>query len=326
MAIADALNAHREFSYQSLVTYNSLMNELFSLEQMPTPAGPTHYRALREFISRFLILCYQHKVGLVYLEPLLIANVVAAFNHETFCSWRSQVIQAPATLASIRAFLATQEELAGDQLYATNRLTLARAVRNAQQEVRQGQQSANQVPVKLSEQVDKKYYLPKNKAEVEQMKKASCAQVARNNDAGEGPSDWQPPVNRNISPYQRANVQPGSVSGGNQGASAKASKKDDKKRAFKCFSCGGAHQLYYCPRFDHSTMEQRWDFVRANRICPLCLLEQHSLLECHVGHCKNCKKNNAHNSMLCGVSYQRKKQQPPPKKDDDGSSGGASGN
>lgn len=59
-----------------------------------------------------------------------------------------------------------------------------------------------------------------------------------------------------------------------------ASKKVEKKKVFKCFACGGSHPLFYCPKYLYSSREERWDFVKKEKICPLCLTERHSLLVC----------------------------------------------
>lgn len=61
-------------------------------------------------------------------------------------------------------------------------------------------------------------------------------------------------------------------------------------------------------------LAQRWEFVTTRGLCPMCLVETHSLLECTSGTCKHCEGDNMHNSPLCDVSYRRKQQS---KRDDE---------
>lgn len=112
-ALAMTILENRSFSYKALA-YNSLMAELLSLDEMPLPATAAHFRKLRDFVTRFVRLCQQHRIDVAYLTPLLIGNVIASFNREVFHSWTSQVVTAPTSLTSFREFLTTQEQLASD--------------------------------------------------------------------------------------------------------------------------------------------------------------------------------------------------------------------
>lgn len=62
-----------------------------------------------------------------------------------------------------------------------------------------------------------------------------------------------------------------------------------------CLKCKSKHYLYACPEFLQLQVQQRWNFVRENKLCRNCL-------RAHAGqctskyHCKHCEKK--HHSLL----------------------------
>lgn len=134
-AITSAINGDNEFSFESLLVYNAMMNELLPMPAMPENATAGCFREIREFITHFVRRCNEKQIGVTYLEPMVIANIVASFNSVIFVQWKLQMIHSKASLKSIRSFLADQEELATDKRNKVNNFTLASAIKAAKQMV-----------------------------------------------------------------------------------------------------------------------------------------------------------------------------------------------
>ena len=61
-----------------------------------------------------------------------------------------------------------------------------------------------------------------------------------------------------------------------------------------CYQCQADHPLYRCPVFEKMTVQQKWDLVKAKKLCRNCL-RKHSG-ECKSIKCKHC--NRFHHSQL----------------------------
>ena len=64
--------------------------------------------------------------------------------------------------------------------------------------------------------------------------------------------------------------------------------------ASACPHCKGSHTIFKCPSFGALTVQQRWDFVRATKLCVNCLRSHGD--KCGFGHCKRCDRH--HNTLL----------------------------
>lgn len=68
-----------------------------------------------------------------------------------------------------------------------------------------------------------------------------------------------------------------------------AKRSEKKGKGYTCFHCKGKHPLFFCPRYLSKTLEHRWDYIKKEGICQLCLLERHSPMECTHGCCRKCE-------------------------------------
>lgn len=311
-ALTNALQNSGEFTYQSLIMYNAAFNELMKIEQVPDNAMPFHFRQLRDFITRYIHLCNEIRIGFAYVEPMLIANVISAFNSETFSNWKSQMIGKKASVKSIRAFLADQEEMTSDRWYKDSRFVMAQAIKKAQMVVNENPPSertqSNQQPI--SEKVDESKIQPGTLSFATMLKTGNKP----------GCSHWGAPPASTGNPRPRANPTPvrsRSSSASEPGTRPTTNvskdtqktneKKEKKQKGFVCLDCKGSHALYFCPRYLTKTLMQRAQYVKENNICPLCCLGRHSIMECSHGCCKNCEE--PHNSTLCEISYNNKQKE-----------------
>lgn len=309
-ALVSAINASGEFSYYSLIMHNLAFNELVKIQGMPAKAMPIHFRQLREFITHFIRMCAERKLNFATFEPLLVSNIVASFNQEVFSNWRSQYATTRVSLRSLREFLAIQEELSGDRWFVESRFMLASAARAAQQMVN---------PPVNNMELPKK--IEKGKTYASTVKDGvtpGCSHwddvprcLSRNSSVDGQSKAGSDPGRKNVKKthHNDDKAKPGEAT----------QKKSEKKKVHKCFACGGPHPLFYCPKYLDASLEERWDFVKREKICPLCLSERHSLLACTDRLCKQCPDDGAHNSTLCEKSINNKKRGFPPKDDGKGS-------
>lgn len=74
--------------------------------------------------------------------------------------------------------------------------------------------------------------------------------------------------------------------------------RDDNNNnsAVVCGMCAGGHKLYECEHFGQLTVEQRWDFVKTNRLCFKCIVKNHAHRFCRAKRCGQCQ--SAHHDML----------------------------
>lgn len=258
----------------------------------------------------------EREIGIIHMEPILISSVVASFNDDIFRCWKSQMVSTGASLRSIREFLRNQEKIASDHWFESSKFTLSKAVKAAKEMVKQTTMHNNAPPSNFA--MPSEPTQPSAPASYSEAVKTSGG----NGDATPGCSHWSNnDTHRRSANRSQCNSRSSSVCDpGSQtktGGSAKNkkgdSKKNKEKKKFDCFSCRGNHPLFYCPRYLHSSLEERKKYVTEEGICPLCLAEKHSLLACKDGMCKHCK--DAHNSTLCEVSYANKKKGYPPSKD-----------
>lgn len=313
-AVAHAMNQDGAFSYESLLVYNAMMIELISLPEMPEQATASTFRDLRDFIARFVRRAVENRIGMLHLEPLLISNVVASFNSTVFVQWKMQMTGTNASLRSIRIFLADQEEMANNTGLKVNRFKLASAVKDAQNASK-----------KKSEPMPKSETKPAQSVKGDEKTGKGESTYSRVVRDGPSCSKWENATSSKCPPTRGRSMnkaQPGSNARTSSQASSKGgAKKGDKKKGENkktpdCFCCHGPHQLFYCPRYLGSSLQERWEYVTNHGICPLCLAERHPLLACTHGECRNCQGDGAHNSTLCKTSYENKKKGFPPKRED----------
>lgn len=119
--MVNGMGASSEFSYSTFLRYNAMFTELLRLQ-------PMHFRQLREFIPCFVRSYGDNRTAMLFIEPMLITNVIAALDSETFGIWKNEMVGKRASLRSIREFLARREELASDHWFRSSRFTLAAAV------------------------------------------------------------------------------------------------------------------------------------------------------------------------------------------------------
>uniref|UniRef100_A0ABD2WUG7 Uncharacterized protein n=1 Tax=Trichogramma kaykai TaxID=54128 RepID=A0ABD2WUG7_9HYME len=80
----------------------------------------------------------------------------------------------------------------------------------------------------------------------------------------------------------------------------KSRKIDSGARAFvtnthgNCPYCSGNHPIFKCTSFENLSIQQRWDFVKKERLCRNCLRSHTGA--CLLSHCKLCDK--FHNTLL----------------------------
>lgn len=61
-----------------------------------------------------------------------------------------------------------------------------------------------------------------------------------------------------------------------------------------CPYCQEPHAPFKCPKFGTLTVQERWDFMKANKLCVNCLRNHRD--KCGLGHCKKC--DIYHNTLL----------------------------
>lgn len=301
-AVANAIADSVGFSYHDLVMYNAAVNELIGIQEMPEVAQATHFRDLRNFISRFVQMCTRFKIGVHHIEPMLIAGVIAAFNSETFSMWKAQMIRGRATLRSVREFLAQQEEVASDRWFRESRFVLTKAIKSAQSMVQ-----ANKPPGAVLVPMIETKGQPNSTSEsmVNGGDQAGCSHwhnQAIANRENSSSRAIMPQVSGNHTPVP----EPGSQAQRKGEATAKRDKKkgDKKAKNWICLGCKGNHPLYFCKRYLSLTLRQRLEFVTKHQICPICLVNRHSVMECADRNCGQC--DEPHNSTLCEISIGNK--------------------
>lgn len=309
-ALASALKTSSEFTYYTLLMYNTMINELQKIEQMPAVAQAVHFQRVRGFITRFVNVCAKNHIDLRCLEPILLSHIIASFNETVFSNWKFATLRQNVSLRSIREFLVTQEEMANDRWFSESRFHLANAVRAAQS------------------MIEKHDGGPAKPNPEKSVNEQPLARYTGAGDPAPGCSNWasgRAPRSATSSPHRLARVsQPGSGIDQSKGAIPKQTVKRDtsvgeakEKRKLTCLGCGGPHPLYFCKRFLQHDVPGRWEIVNEREICPLCLIAKHNLMNCPDRNCGQC--GEPHNSKLCEISYEnekkkRKDNQNPPKK------------
>ncbi|XP_028178737.1 uncharacterized protein LOC114366158 isoform X2 [Ostrinia furnacalis] len=65
---------------------------------------------------------------------------------------------------------------------------------------------------------------------------------------------------------------------------------------FVCVICGDNHRIYDCSVFKSKSVQDRLNDVKNHKLCSNCLRQGHSLNNCRMGPCRECKKR--HNTLL----------------------------
>ncbi|KAL0849262.1 hypothetical protein ABMA28_013591 [Loxostege sticticalis] len=65
---------------------------------------------------------------------------------------------------------------------------------------------------------------------------------------------------------------------------------------FVCIVCGDNHRIYDCSVFKAKSVQGRLNDVKKYKLCCNCLRQGHTLNECRLGPCRECKKR--HNTLL----------------------------
>lgn len=310
-----------EFSYRSLVLLNNAIAELHTIQRMPERTMGIHFRNLREFITRFLKRCIASRIDIRFLEAILLSHVISSFNDIVFSNWKFHMLSNKASVRSVREFLAIQEEIANDEWLRDSRFVMNNAVQSMQRSMGNTFANTSSQPTANATVTSQPNNQVTNPSETSSatntvpVAKPSYAKVV-NDGARPGCSSWpdKPVTTSSPAPYCPP---PAKEPGSDREKAAKAQeqkrqKKEKKPKRWECLGCGGSHPLFFCHRFLSMGLAQREQFVKDEGICPLCLIDRHSIMHCPDGTCTHC--NQPHNSTLCEVSI-RKKQGP--KKGDD---------
>lgn len=342
-ALTAAMNNTDGFTYTSLIMYSTAVNELKSIKSLPEQATSANIRELRNFISAFVTLCQEMRIGFHYLEPMLLTQIIDAFNASLHSNWKFFMQRNKASIATMREFLATQEEMASEDWERSGRLVMSRAIRAAQQQLRStppigkttnGAKTTQESKVHQKAPVEKNPFEKSNEErKSRETSKSTYAKVV-SDQAQPGCSNWEipsrPPV---VSTGQPRTPRPSSMdtlrkndrerisesSDSKKSEKKKGAKaKEKKQKAWVCLGCKkSGHPLFFCKRFLSLPFNERWRLVKEKGICQLCLCEQHSIMECQDGDCGQCSE--PHNSTLCAISIEKKKNGPkePKRKDDE---------
>lgn len=283
--LANAANTEGGFSYSSIVMYITALNELQLVERMPSPVTVNYLKGIRDFVTKFVVLCKELHLNFQQLEPVMISKVVASFNSDVMKNWEYFMITHRASLKTIREFLATQQEMADDTRLNKSREMLAKAIRSAQA-------------------------ISKPKGIQAVPKSRECSRD-RTMTIVKSPYDGacRDPTSGAVSKVK--SFQPGS--GRMMKENSKGAKgKEKQQRSYVCLGCEKDHPLFYCPRYLSKSLEDRVEYLEKANICKLCLLERHDIMICPDRDCKNCW-GQPHNSTICPISYAKKRL--PPKGD-----------
>lgn len=72
--------------------------------------------------------------------------------------------------------------------------------------------------------------------------------------------------------------------------------KTENNNKSKCVKCKAEHKLNECSEFKNMSVDERWDFVKQNRLCFKCIVKTHSNRYCRAKRCSKC--NYSHNELL----------------------------
>lgn len=327
--LSTAISNSTEFTYQSLLHYNAMFNEIVKLGPMPEQVSPEHFQQLNKFISDYLRDCIARKINLASIEAMLVSNVAASFNPEVYSNWKNQLVGGKVSLRSLKEFLYKQEEMARDRCFTHGRLVLASAIRAAQQMVQEKSQIDVRYSISASKSMNAQTEAKNTYAStVRDTQKPQCSYWSDNN--GSSSKTSNPRLNTGIHPGS-AMSPPSNPTMGNSGIANRdgsrnrtpntsdhqTSSRDssetggDRKepRTYVCLLCKGGHLLFYCKTYKHWDLQKRRDFVEKEGICPRCVIAKHTLAECPDRKCHQCRRlgqPDDHNSTLCEISYNKK--------------------
>lgn len=296
------LNAPSEFGLVALYRYNEALNEIEKIPQMPPQAQAKDFRALREFITRFIALVNDANIGMHYIEPVLLSRITASMNETALSVWSYVMRRERASLALLRSFLANEEEIAEERWIFANRFKAPSVSRAASSQSRDhpevvnfgdsGSSGSAKGPHNSRMQLA---LAPTKKNENEST--ANGTGVAnsaiattpseRKRDASRS-SDWQTVSHERKS--KAAKNTPRSNSQAKAGGS-------ETPNQWVCLGCGGPHGLFKCPAYKSKLRKKREAHVRRKGICKICVKSRHKWENCNEGYCKQC--NEPHNSTLC---------------------------
>lgn len=63
-----------------------------------------------------------------------------------------------------------------------------------------------------------------------------------------------------------------------------------------CNFCSSSHSIYFCADFLKLNVNERWDKMKALRLCTNCLRADHSVQACNLASCRKCGRK--HNTLL----------------------------
>lgn len=299
------------FTYQSLIMYNAALTELRLIKPLPPQANAAAIRQLRRSITEFIDLCTDIQIGISYIEPVLLAAIIATFNDEVFANWRGHMIATNRmTIGGMREFLATQEEILNDEWMRQGRSILSNAIQAAQKMIAKNRDK--------NESDESSRYALKKRASEPPLR--SYADMLKNQQTPVNAGHFEAPVSSidssqsssRTSMASRPQSRAGSVyrkkrsnSQVSDGKKTGTKPKEKKQKEWICLGCQKDHPLFFCPRFLSLPLHKREEYVANNNICPLCLINRHSVMDCTDGDCENCEE--PHNSTLCAVSIEKKK-------------------
>lgn len=301
------------FTLKQLFMYNRCINELISIPAMgenPTQQG---FRNVREFITHFVEKMSKLRVNPQHYEPFLMGRVISILSPTVVTQWGLQTIRGPAGLSQLRDFLANFEEimiagwsadLSAFELPAANEPEIDHSPTGAK---------PKQKPKDMADKGNDNWSLPSYSGANTQtgakpkQKPKDMADKSDDNWSLPSRSGANTPTGatylRTQPRFNRKDVSKALKQASNQPPKGPPEPKDNGP---KCLGCGLNHVLFRCPMFLSFTIEARWELVNRRKICPMCLVSRHQLINCHQGMCDHCEQ--AHNSVLCARSEQLRKQ------------------
>lgn len=93
----------------------------------------------------------------------------------------------------------------------------------------------------------------------------------------------------------------GSKSKSQSSSSSNSTSSQSNSTGIKCYKCTGPHPIYRCAEVIKKPLNERIKIVRGLKLCLNCLRLNHEAgtSNCKAGACRQCKKGELHNSILC---------------------------
>lgn len=64
----------------------------------------------------------------------------------------------------------------------------------------------------------------------------------------------------------------------------------------KCILCAENHELPECVKFRNKSSDDKWDFIKENKLCFKCMMKNHSRYQCRAKRCDKCRAS--HHTLL----------------------------